>query len=101
MANNVITDIESKNKATSNLNFSSLIFVISYMFIAFMFQGYVNLILQIPYYIFSLICAVFLVLPSRFNKGRNNLESIYVMLNKDIAVYRPYVLVGKEEDERE
>ena len=43
-----------------------------------------------PYMIFSLCCAVYLVLPSRYNKGRANWESIVVLLRADRAVYRPY-----------
>ena len=91
MASNVVTDIESKNKATSHLNLSGVFFVVGYLGIAFLLSSYVNMFVQIPYYIFSLFCAVFLVLPSGYNKGRNNMESIVVMMRKDIAVYRPYM----------
>lgn len=44
----------------------------------------------LAYMIFSLCCAVYLVLPSRYNKGRANWESIVVLLRADRAVYRPY-----------
>jgi len=90
-SNNVITDIESKNKATSHLNMSGLLFVIGFMGVAFIFKDYVNIIVRVPYYIFNLLCAIFLVLPSRYNKGRNHMESIFVLARKDIAVYRQYV----------
>ena len=90
-SNNVITDIESKNKATRHLNLSGLIFLFALMGLAFMFQNYVNGIVRVPYYAFNLLCGIFLMLPSRHNKGRNNLESIAVLLRKDITVYRQYV----------
>lgn len=91
MANNVITDIESKTKATSFLNLSSLFFIIGYFIVAYMLRGLVNSILTIPYLIFSLLCSVYLIWPSRFNKGRNNLESIGVLFMGDKTVYRPYM----------
>lgn len=90
-SNNVITDIESKTKATSSLNLSGVIFVIIYLGIAFMLKDYIHAYMIIPYFAFSTVAAIFLVLPSRTNKGRNNLESIFVLLTKDTAVYRPYI----------
>lgn len=91
MANaNVTTQIESKTKVTRNINLSSLYFVAGYLMLAYMLRGFVYDLLLIPYLIFSLCCAVYLVLPSRYNKGRANWESIVVLLRADRAVYRPY-----------
>lgn len=90
-SNNVITDIESKNKATSHLNMSGLLFVVGFMGVAFILKDNVNVLVRIPYYIFNLVCSVFLVLPSRYNKGRNHLESIFVLLRKDVSVYRQFI----------
>lgn len=90
MASNVITDIESKNKATKHLNLSSLFFILGYIIVSYMFKTYVNELLIIPYMLFNTLSAIYLVLPSRYNKGRTNLASIFVMFRKDIYVYRPY-----------
>lgn len=91
MANaNVTTQIESKTKVTRNINLSGLYFVAGYLMLAYMLRGFVYDLLLIPYLIFSLCCAVYLVLPSRYNKGRANWESIVVLLRADRAVYRPY-----------
>lgn len=91
MANaNVTTQIESKTKVTRNINLSSLYFVAGYLMLAYMLRGFVYDLLLIPYLIFSLCCAVYLVLPSRYNKGRANWESIVVLLRADRAVYRLY-----------
>ena len=90
-SNNVITDIESKNKATSHLYLTGVLFVIGMMSVFFLLKDYVNVILQIPYLIFNLICSVFLVMPSGYNKGRNNMESIVVLIRKALNGYRPYM----------
>ena len=92
MANsNVITDIESKTRVTSHLNMAGLIFVVAFLGVAFIMKNHVNMLVRIPYYLFNLASAVFLVLPSRYNKGRSNLESIFVLLRKDTTVYRQFV----------
>ena len=91
MANaNVTTQIESKTKVTRNINLSSLYFVAGYLMLAYMLRGFVYDLLLIPYLIFSLGCAIYLTLPSRYNNGRTHWESILVLLRADRAVYRPY-----------
>ena len=96
MANNVITDIESKNKATRHLNLGNLFFIIGYMMVAYMLRGMVHTLLLFPYLLFSLACSIYLSMPSRFNQGRNNLESLFLLLRADRTVYRPYVEGGAE-----
>ena len=88
---NVITDIESKNKATRHFNFSGIVFLVAVVGLSFMFKDYVNSLLQIPFVAFNFLCGAYVMLPSRVNKGRNNLESIFVMLRKDLEVYRQYI----------
>lgn len=95
---NIITDIESKTQATKNFSFKSLIFLILYLTVSYMFKGYVNSLLIIPYMIFSGCCCIFLLMPSRLNKKRNNLESIMLFFRADKNVYRPYV-PNKENEE--
>lgn len=58
---------------------------------AYMLKDFIYSLFFVPYMIFSLCCAVYLVLPSRYNKGRANWESIVVLLRADRAVYRPYI----------
>lgn len=97
MASNVITDIESKNKATKHLSLSNLFFVVFYMLFAYMLKDMVSGALFIPYMIFDFVCAFWLIIPSGYNKGRTHLESISVWLKKDANVYRPYM--GGDRDE--
>ena len=82
---NVITNIESKTKATKHFNLSDLFFLTELLFI--------------PYMLFSLFNAAYLIMPSRYNKGRKNYESLAVMMKKDVLVYRPYYGKDGEEDE--
>ena len=91
MASNVITDIESKNKATQHLNLGNLFFIVGYMMVAYMLRGMVHDFLRLPYLLFSLACSIYLSMPSRYNQGRNNLESLLLLLRADRTVYRPYV----------
>lgn len=101
MAKNVVTNIESKTQATKYLSFKSLLFLIAYLIVCYMFKDYVSSLLFIPYMIFSGVCSVFLVLPSYYNKGRNHLESIILMLKSDTAVYRPHIETESEDKQDE
>ena len=65
-------------------------FLLGYIFIAMALSAYVHDMLRIPYYIFSTIMAVFLTSKSIYNKHRRNFVSIYFMLMRDVAVYRPF-----------
>ncbi|WP_314922744.1 DUF5592 family protein [Mogibacterium diversum] len=96
---NVITNIESKTKATKHFNLSDLFFLTGFLIIAYMFKGAVHELLFIPYMLFSLFNAAYLIMPSRYNKGRKNYESLAVMMKKDVLVYRPYYGKDGEEDE--
>ena len=87
---NVVTDIESKTKATKHFNFTGILFVFAVVGLCYMLKENVNTLVRIPFYIFNGISAAWLMLPSKHNKGRNNLESIAVMLRKDPIVYRHY-----------
>lgn len=101
MAKNVVTNIESKTQATKYLSFKSLLFIIAYLIVCYMFKDYVSSLLFVPYMIFSGVCSVFLVLPSYYNKGRNHLESIILMLKADTTVYRPYIKIEESEAEQD
>ena len=90
MADNVTTQIESKTRVSRHINLSSLYFIVGYLMFAYMLKDFIYSLFFVPYMIFSLCCAVYLVLPSRYNKGRANWESIVVLLLADRAVYRPY-----------
>lgn len=70
MADNVTTQIESKTRVSRHINLSSLYFIVGYLMFAYMLKDFIYSLFFVPYMIFSLCCAVYLVLPSRYNKGR-------------------------------
>lgn len=83
MSSTAVTQIKSKTKVAKFLSFQDLFFIIGYLVIAYALRGNVSDVLRLPYIIFSLVMGIFLILPSTTNSGRNNLESIYIMLFKD------------------
>lgn len=88
--NNLVTNIESKTKATRLFTVQGILFFILYQLFGYAFRGFINEILFVPYLIFNLIICGFLLLPSSYNKGRNNLESLYILLTADKGIYKPY-----------
>lgn len=96
---NAVTNIESKNKVSKFLTFNSLIFLILYLCIAYMFSSKVHSSLYIPYMIYSGLMCMYLLLPSKYNKGRNHLESICLLFKNDKSVYRPIIKGGEDEGE--
>ena len=94
---NVITNIESKTKVNKFFSLKSLFFFVIWMLVSHIFSGNVLSILYIPYMLFSLSMCIYLLMPSNLNKGRNNFESIYIMLFTDNYVYKPFYLeIGNE-----
>lgn len=87
----IITDIDSKVKATRMFTLKDLFFIIFYFLIGIVFRDRVNEYFVIPYILFNGIVPVFLILPSSHNKKRNNLESICLLFKKDYLTYRPYI----------
>lgn len=69
MADNVTTQIESKTRVSRHINLSSLYFIVGYLMFAYMLKDFIYSLFFVPYMIFSLCCAVYLVLPSRYNKA--------------------------------
>ncbi len=103
---NTVTDLKSKTKATRFLTFRGVIFFITYMVLTYAFRGFVNEILIVPYLIFSGLMCLFLLMPSIYNKGRNNLESIYILFSAAKTSFRPYIDIetiekGDENEEDE
>ena len=65
MADNVTTQIESKTRVSRHINLSSLYFIVGYLMFAYMLKDFIYSLFFVPYMIFSLCCAVYLVLPPR------------------------------------
>lgn len=97
MAQNVITDIESKTKASKNLSMENVLFIVGFFLVCYMLRPLVADVMQVPYYIFSILCGILLSFPSPYNKGRNNLQSLLLLIRADTYTYRP--IAGGEENE--
>lgn len=95
----VTQNIESPNKVAKYLYVFDFFFLIAYMGVTFALASLVHSKLHIIYYIFSFLMAIFLTSKSTYNKGRRNYESILLMLQKDILIYKPYISKEKENDE--
>lgn len=93
----VTQNIESPNRVAKFLYVFDFFFVIGYMGVTFALASIVHEKLHIPFYIFSFLLAIFLTSKSTYNKGRRNYESILLMLQKDILIYKPYIREVEDE----
>ena len=91
----VAEEIESPSKVTKRIEIFDFFFVIFYMVICIGLKSMISERLSIP---FSFLMAIFLTSRSLYNKKRRNYESLYFLLTRDRAVYRPFI---SEEDEDE
>ena len=88
-------EIKSETKVGMGLYAFDFFFLIIYGIVTFIAGNLVHEDLRIPFYIFSLLMAVFLTMPSSFNKKRRNYESIVIYLKKYTGVYRPVKNISK------
>ena len=79
----ITEEIESPNRVFKNVEALDFFFVLSYML-----KAMVHPSLHIPYYIFSLFCCIFLTCRSAFNRKRRNMESVFLLLKHNTAVYK-------------
>lgn len=84
----ITEEIESPNRVFKNVDALDFFFVLSYMAITYALKAMVHPSLHLPYYIFSLLCCIFLTCRSAFNRKRRNLESIFLLLKHNTSVYR-------------
>lgn len=97
MAKNITTQtLESKAKITDWLDVADMFFLAVYIGLSYVLLGEVHEYLHIPFMIFSSLMGAFLTMKSPFNKRRKNYESIYFLVAKDIAIYRPFAKDDKE-----
>lgn len=82
-------EIKSQTKVIWKIYVFDFIFFVIYIYISFILSSMVHSKLKILYYVFSSLMAIFLTLPSRYNKKRRNYQSIFLLLKHDTNVYRP------------
>ena len=91
----VTEEIKSQTKVFMGLYIFNFFFLIVYIGLTYLLRNFVHQDLRIAYYIFSAIMAIFLTLPSPFNKKRRNYQSIFILLKRDNIVYKPIVIKGE------
>ena len=94
----VAEEIESPSKVTKRIEIFDFFFVIFYMVICIGLKSMISERLSIPFLIFSFLMAICLTSRSLSTKNRRKSESLYFLLTRDRAVYRPFI---SEEDEDE
>lgn len=112
----VVQDIKSETKVGKSIYLFDFFFLLTYGAVSFLFGSAVHEMLRIPFYIFSVICAIFLTMKSNWNKKRRNWESLLLYIRRDKEIYHPLVndsvateldkkrrkeIVGDEEDNKE
>jgi hypothetical protein len=71
------------------------------MMIAFfwMISNFINGYLAIPYWIFAVLCTIYLILPAgKLNQGKRKWQAIYYMIINDMSVYRSIDYISEEKN---
>ena len=91
----VAQEIKSETKVNKWIYLFDLFFVIIYSTVSLILGGAVHARLRIPFYLYSIICALFLTAKSRTNRHRRNYEAMILFLRRDREVYLPVVNLSK------
>ena len=90
MAENIITEeIKSESHVAFWIYAKDFFFILIYGYGAYLLRGIVATPFQIPYLVFSVICAVVFTLPSPFNKKRRIYQSLLIYIKRDYMTYHP------------
>lgn len=82
-------EIRGETKVTGFINVTDFFFLIFYMLIIYSLRTYVHSEFRILYYIFSVICAITLTMPSPINHGRRMYQTLLLYIQRDESRYRP------------
>ena len=96
-AQTITEGVESKIKVTSRFELFDFIFLFGGIAFAFITKIFVHEHLVPFYYVYCFLMAAFLTARSPFNKRRRNFESLYFLIIKDVAIYRPHVARERHE----
>ena len=78
----VTEEIKSQTKVFMGLYIFDFFFLIVYIGLTYLLRNFVHQDLRIAYYIFSTIMAIFLTLPSPFNKKKKKLSEYFYLAEK-------------------
>lgn len=91
----ITQEIKSETRVGAGLYAFDFFFLLVYGIVTYILANIVHDALVIPFYIFSLLMAIFLTMPSIFNRKRRNYQTIIIYLRKDNDVFRPVKNVSK------
>lgn len=94
-------EIKSETRVALGIYAFDFFFLLFYAIFTYMLRNMVHNAIRIPYYIFSVCMAIFLTMPSTFNRKRRNYQSLIIMLKRDFAVYRPVKNIGQQREKVE
>lgn len=91
-------ETKSETKVTGNIYLYDLFFILIYFTVTAMLGTVVSSVLRIPYYLFNVVCALWLTMKSHSNKQRRNYQSIVLFLRRDYKVYKDIVVENDRKD---
>lgn len=92
----VTQEIKSETKVGKVIYVFDFFFLVVWIMVSYMLAYMVADELHVPFYIFSVIMAIILTMPSFSNKKRRNYQSILLLIKKDRAVYKPVMNISME-----
>ena len=88
---NLSNDLKAQPWVFKNLYFNDFMFLVIFIsFSVVIMQGIIAPVLQIPFLIFSIITALWLISKCFFNETRKNYEMILIYLTRSKRAYRHY-----------
>lgn len=91
-------ETKSETKVTGNIYLYDLFFILIYFTVTAMLGTVVSSVLRISYYVFNVVCALWLTMKSHSNKQRRNYQSIVLFLRRDYKVYKDIVVEDDRKD---
>ncbi len=82
------TETKSESHVALWLYAFDFLFIVIYMVVSMMLKSIVPSEFRTYFIIYSLICAIILTMPSKFNHKRRNYQSLLIYLKRDEAVYK-------------
>lgn len=96
-----LDETKSETKVHGNIYLFDFFFILIYFGISGMLGSVVSGTLRIPFYIYSVCCAMWLTARSHSNKRRRNYEALILFLRRDRTVYMAEMNISmKPESER-
>ncbi len=101
MGYRITKEIKSETKVNRWIYVTDFFFLLGYGVMTMFLSGAVHEKLKVLFCIFSAVMAIFLTIPSLFNRKRRLWQSMLLFLRKDRQVYCPVPNISKSQKGRE